>query len=738
MAFEKILNTRIALKIDTLENWLKSTLPLKKGELALATVAASAGTGLTEPVIMIKVGEDGVKTFKDLEWNVYAKAADVLSACKDEASLKTFINGVIADAGIATNEAMEALAGRVTTAEGKITTLEGNITTLNGEGEGSVTKKIADAIAALKLGETYEVKGEAAKVQGELNSYKESNDIALANVKATAEAAYVKPVTGIAKSDLEAGVQASLGKADTALQSHQDISHLAVKSEVETELGKKVDKTVYEGKVGELETAIGKKVEKVEGKSLVLDTEITKLAGVSEGANKVEGSTVNGKIKIDGVETVVYTHPANHTISEVTGLQDALDGKQAAGNYSVEGHKHEIGDVNGLQDALDGKQVAGDYATKTEAQGYADAKDEAIAEAKKAGTDAQAEVDALELYVGTFTASEGVDTVVKYIDAKTANIASDERVSGIENRVKAIEDDYLVEADKTELSGLITAEKERAEGIEGGLRTDVDAIKGDYLKGADKTELEGKITAEENRAKGVEESLQTQINTIMNNPDAEGAINSINEFTQYVKDHGEIAEGFRTDINKNKEDIAAINNAETGILKQAKDYADGLAGNYAEAEHDHVVADITDFETVVEARITAKGYATTGYADQAEAGAKTYADGLNTAMDTRVKVLEGINHDAYKGADETVLQSAKDYADGLADNYAAAEHTHTKSEITDFAHTHEIGEVNGLQGKLDLKANDADLKAVAKSGLIDDLSIGEGTVLVFDCGDSNI
>lgn len=364
MAFEKILNTRIALKIDTLENWLNSTLPLKKGELALATVAASAGTGLTEPVIMIKVGEDGVKTFKDLEWNLYAKASDVLSACKSEESLRTFINGVIADAGIASSDAMEALAGRVTAVETKSSNNETAIATLNGEGEGSVAKKITDAIAALKLSETYEVKGEAAKVQGELNSYKESNDIALANVQATAEAAYVKPVTGIAKSDLSAEVQTSLGKADTSLQSHQDISHLAVKSEVETELGKKVDLTTYNTKVGELETAIGGKVEKVEGKSLVLDTEITKLAGVSEGANKVEGSTVNGKIKIDGVETVVYTHPANHSISEISGLQDALDGKQAAGNYSVEGHTHtkseitdfahthEIGEVNGLQDAL--------------------------------------------------------------------------------------------------------------------------------------------------------------------------------------------------------------------------------------------------------------------------------------------------------------------------------------------------------------------------------------------------
>lgn len=238
----------------------------------------------------------------------------------------------------------------------------------------------------------------------------------------------------------------------------------------------------------DVETELEKKVDKVEGKSLVDDTEIARLAGMSDGANKVEKSDVNGNIKVDGTEVVVYTHPAEHAISEITGLQDALDGMQAAGDYAT----------------------------------------------------------------------------------------------------------------KTELSDAVKAEKERAEGVESGLRTDVDAIKADYLKASDK------------------EALQTQIDTIMNNPDTEGVINSINEFTQYISDHGAIAEGFRTDIDKNKEDIAsnvaaieAINNVDTGVLAKAKEYADGL----------------------------------------------------NTAMDTRVKVLEEIDHEAYVAADtalKTELQGEID------------------------------------------------------------------------------
>ena len=54
------------------------------------------------------------------------------------------------------------------------------------------------------------------------------------------------------------------------------------------------------------------------------------------------------------------------------------------------------------------------------------------------------------------------------------------------------------------------------------------------------------------------------------------------------------------------------------------------------------------------AAIAAAATDATTKADAAEAAAKGHADGLNTEMDTRVKVLEAIDHDAYKTADETL------------------------------------------------------------------------------------
>lgn len=79
-------------------------------------------------------------------------------------------------------------------------------------------------------------------------------------------------------------------------------------------------------------------------------------------------SAVGGGTSGEGGGTSVHNEltgrnvPDAHPISAVTGLQDALNGKQEAGSYSVTGHSHVISDVSDLQAALSGKQDAGDYA----------------------------------------------------------------------------------------------------------------------------------------------------------------------------------------------------------------------------------------------------------------------------------------------------------------------------------------------------------------------------------------
>ena len=76
----KTINTRIKLKYDTFENWNKSTLTLKEGEIACATIGTADPANKKLPPVMFKVG-DGHKTFSQLEW-ASALAADVYGWAK--------------------------------------------------------------------------------------------------------------------------------------------------------------------------------------------------------------------------------------------------------------------------------------------------------------------------------------------------------------------------------------------------------------------------------------------------------------------------------------------------------------------------------------------------------------------------------------------------------------------------------------------------------------------------------
>lgn len=84
---EHVLETRIQLRYDTLNNWMSSTLILKKGEVAVAeatydnTIETTNSTPQhTPPAIGLKVG-DGYHRFDELPW-IQAVAGDVYNWAK--------------------------------------------------------------------------------------------------------------------------------------------------------------------------------------------------------------------------------------------------------------------------------------------------------------------------------------------------------------------------------------------------------------------------------------------------------------------------------------------------------------------------------------------------------------------------------------------------------------------------------------------------------------------------------
>ena len=225
----------------------------------------------------------------------------------------------------------------------------------------------------------------------------------------------------------------------------------------------------------------------------------------------------------------------------------------------------------------------------------------------------QKEIDDLETLVGTLPTGTEATSVVDYVNKKTEGIATDaalgelnSQVSGLQTAVKAIQDDYLVEADKTELANAIGAEKTRAEGIESGLRTDVDAIKGDYLKNADKDTLQGNIDA-----------VSDKVDTLIGEDAGKSARTIANE--ELAKQL--IADGAKESLDTLAEIAAWIQSHPD----------DASAMNKA----------IEDLETLV-GTLPADVTATTivGYIQEAVAAEKTRAEGIEAGLAERITNLE--------------------------------------------------------------------------------------------------
>lgn len=137
--------------------------------------------------------------------------------------------------------------------------------------------------------------------------------------------------------------------------------------------------------------------------------------------------SLEGKVDVTKVSTAIETAKGE----AVTAAGTAADTKVAAAKTAILGKDAEGADfAHTVKEAYElaaskttmAAVEAKDYATKTEAQGYADAKDTAIAEAKKAGTDAQASVTALSGKVGNLPEDATATTVVGYVDEKIGKI----------------------------------------------------------------------------------------------------------------------------------------------------------------------------------------------------------------------------------------------------------------------------------------------------------------------------
>lgn len=264
-----------------------------------------------------------------------------------------------------------------------------------------------------------------------------------------------------------------------------------------------------------------------------------------------------------------------------------------------------INDFGAVETALAGKQAAGDYATKAEAQGYADAKDTAIADAKKAGTDAQASVDAL-------TAENGA------ITKNTAAIA-------------ALETESATHETKTDAASKLTEAKEYTDALANGqVKTNTEAI----------ATLNGDNTV----AGSVDKKITDAINDFSTKVTDNGTIDTFKELVDYVGTHGGEA----------AEMASAIDALETKVGEKSVQVQISEAITAANLDQYATDEDLSAMDTAYKA-------ADTTLQDNIDA-AVTRVGALETDMDTaegKITTLETKMATVEESAEKNIIEAIK-------------------------------------------------------------------------------
>lgn len=206
--------------------------------------------------------------------------------------------------------------------------------------------------------------------------------------------------------------------------------------------------------------------------------------------------------------------------------KDAKDYTDALANGAVKTNTTNIATLN-----TEVEGIKTNYATKTEAEGYANAKDEAIAAAKKAGDDAQ---DTIDAYVTSNNAAlAGVKATAEQgvADAATAKGIADQATTDI----AALEVTIAGLETKTDAAAKLTEAKEYTDALaNGAVKANTEAI----------AKLNG--TGEGSVDKKVADAINAFATEVTDN----GAVDKFAELVTYVANHGGEAAGMATAIDE--------------------------------------------------------------------------------------------------------------------------------------------------------------------------------------------
>lgn len=418
--------------------------------------------------------------------------------------------------------------------------------------------------------------------------------------------------------------------------------------------------------------------------------------------------------------------------------------------------KHEI-DLSTFATEAEVNTIIANYYTKvqvdnlltsevTRSNAYADQAEEDALQAAKAYTDAEVEkittgagyatttyvdnkvaahetvvTNTLKSYSTTEQMDAAIDADVKVVnDALDAyKTSNDAAVAGVKATAEAAQTASQVsDAIDTKIAALDLANTYEAKGETAKVNTALESYKtevantlGNYYT---KTDADTAFMTQD--------EVDAHVNKVITDAVEGDALTSLTELVQYINTHGGDAAEMATAIENIEKQLNGID-AGTGTVKKYVDDAITALkiGDYAKA------ADLTELAGRVAVLEAIDHDAYIAYADQAEADAKTYADGL------------AANYDA-AGSAANAEAAAKSYADDLIAEevnrankaYDAKDAAATaKTEAITAAKTETESQIAALN--IAQYAKSADLAKVATTGSTDDLE-GGSEIWTFYCG----
>lgn len=337
---------------------------------------------------------------------------------------------------------------------------------------------------------------------------------------------------------------------------------------------------------------------------------------------------------------------------------------------------------------------------------------------------AQGEVDALETYVGTIPSNYTEENIVAYVQKVATETLAAASGNSTETAasVKQQLDEYKESNDQA--LGVVDGKVDQALGS-------VATILEDYLKQADKTELKGYIDANAGEIDRIDKLLASVIEN-----DDETALNSIKELAAWVAEHGteagELAEAIRLvgeratklEGKVNLEDgqtvtgyvadqiAAAFNTAD--LSQYATVEALNATNGNVTALTNKVNTGDKNVATYVADEISA-AFTTANLAQYAKASDLQGVDGRLTTAEGKITTLEGKAHEhTNKALLDTYTQTEENLADAVA-----KKHSHTNKSVLDGITAEKVATWDGILGEAKTYA---DGKAAEVYAAIDRLS----------------